>query len=116
MQKTYIYLLDSVEDLVFQFLNRKMKQEAIFYTMRAVHEAYFTLNKKEWLDPQNIEYRNITEQRFKKFWSKYKILYRSGSLDVKQQILKGIRVRMYEEGMLFESITFEDWIKHIESL
>lgn len=116
MQKTYIYLIDSMEDLIYQFLNRKMKKEAVFYTIRAVHDTYFALNKQAWLDPQNIEYRNITEQRFKKFWSKYKILYQSGSLDTKQQILKGVRIRMYEEGMLFESITFEDWIKHIESL
>ena len=31
----------------------------------------------------------------------------------KAQIIMGIKNRMYGEGLLMESITFEDWIKHI---
>jgi hypothetical protein len=33
---------------------------------------------------------------------------------VKAQIIMGIKNRFFQEGLLMESITFEDWIKHVE--
>ena len=44
---------------------------------------------------------------------KFKDLFDAIPMEVKAQIIMGIKNRMYAEGLLMESITFEDWIKHI---
>jgi predicted DNA binding CopG/RHH family protein len=106
-------MLDSNEALVDEFLRRKMKDEAMFYATSMIFDAYFTMNKDEWINQENKEYRDATERRFKKYFMKFKHLFDAISMDVKAQIIMGIKNRMYAEGLLMESITFEDWIKHI---
>ena len=34
----------------------------------------------------------------------------------RNQIIMGIRGRMFGEGMILEKVTFDDWIKHITEL
>lgn len=78
-----------------------------------IFDAYFTMNKKEWINQENKEYRQSTERRFKQYYLKFKYLFDSIPEDIKTQIIVSIKNRMYTEGLLMESITFEDWIKHI---
>ena len=111
--KTYNNMLDSNEALVDEFIQRKMTPEAQFYSTSMIFDAYFTMNKKEWINQENKDYRIATERRFKMYYTKFKHLYDSIPEDVKTQIVMGIKNRMYIEGLLMESITFEDWIKHI---
>lgn len=111
--KTYNNMLDSNEALVQEFLDRKKLQEAQFYATSMIFDAYFTMNKSEWINQENREYRNATERRFKEYYLKFEDLYTSIPSDVKAQIIMGIKNRMFGEGLLMESITFEDWIKHI---
>jgi glycosyltransferase involved in cell wall biosynthesis len=111
--KTYNNMLDSNDALVTQFLNRRRKEDAQFYAVGMIYDAYFTMNKDEWLNQENKDYRYNTEYRFKEYWLKYKKLHDEIPTDVKTQIIMGIKNRMYAEGLLMESVTFEDWIKHI---
>jgi glycosyltransferase involved in cell wall biosynthesis len=111
--KTYNNMLDSNESLVDELLKRGRSQDAQFYTTSMIFDAYFTMNKKEWINQENKDYRHSTEKRFKQYYLKFKHLFDSISEDVKTQIIVTIKNRMYTEGLLMESITFEDWIKHV---
>jgi hypothetical protein len=112
--KTYNNMLDSNDALVDQFLQRGRTQDAQFYAVGMIYDAYFTMNKDEWLNQENVDYRNATEKRFRDYWVKYRHLHNSIPQDVKAQIIMGIKNRMYTEGMLLESITFDEWIKKVE--
>ena len=114
--KTYNNMLDSNDALVEQFLNRGRKDDAIFYAVGMVYDAYFTMNKDEWLNQENKEYRYATELRFKDYWMKYKNLHDSIPQDIKAQIIMGIKNRMYAEGMVLETLTFAEWIKQVEAM
>lgn len=114
--KTYNNMLDSNTALVEQFLNRKMEETAMFYATSMIYDAYFTMNKDEWLNQENKEYRDMTEKRFKQYWLKFKYLHDKIDMEIKNQIIMNIKNRMYMEGMILESVTFNEWIKVIESL
>ena len=114
--KTYNNMLDSNDALVGQFLSRGRKEDAMFFATNMIYDAYFTMNKDEWLNQENKEYRYATEHRFKEYWLKYKNLHDSIPQDVKTQIIMGIKNRMYAEGMVLETLTFDEWIKQVEAI
>lgn len=114
--KTYNNMLDSNTALIKEFLNRSMKDKAQFYATSMIMDAYYTMNKDEWLNQDNKEYRFNTERRFKEYYLEFKDLYDGIDEMVKNQIIVGIRNRMFQEGMMMESITFKDWIQHIMDL
>lgn len=37
-------------------------------------DSYYTMNKKEWLDRENQEYRKSTERRFSEYYKEFKVL------------------------------------------
>lgn len=112
--KTYNNMLDSADALVCEFLKRDRTFDAQFYAVNMIYDAYFTMNKSEWLNQENNEYRIATEKRFKDYWIKFKHLHDSIQQDVKTQIIMGIKNRMYAEGMVLETMTFDQWIKQVE--
>ena len=114
--KTYNNMLDSSDALGQQFLDRGHKEDAMYYSVGMIYDAYFTMNKDEWLNQENKEYRHATERRFKEYWLKYKYLHDSIPDDVKTQVIMGIKNRMYAEGMILETLTFNDWIKQVEEI
>ena len=114
--RTYNNMLDSSDALISRFIELDRRQDAQFYAVNMIYDAYFTMNKDEWLNQENRAYRKATEYRFKKYWLKYKYLHDSIAQDVKTQIIMSIKNRMYGEGMVLESQTFNEWIKQIENL
>lgn len=114
--KTYNNMLDSSDALVTEFLNRNLKEDAQFFSVFQIYEAYFTMNKKEWLNQENKEYRDMVEKRFKNYWNKYKKLHNETDENVKNQIIVNVKNRMFNEGVILETITFNEWINYIESL
>ena len=114
--KTYNNMLDSNTALIKELLRRKKDSEAKFYSVGMIYDAYFTMNKKEWLNQENQDYRYKTEKRFQMYFKEFKNLFETIDEQVKTQIIVGIKNRMFQEGLLMESITFEDWIKHIEEM
>lgn len=114
--KTYNNMLNSSDALVSELINRGRKDDAMFYSVSMIYDAYFTMNKDEWLNQENVEYRNATERRFRDYWFKYKPMHDSIPYEIKTQIIMGIKNRMYAEGMVLETQTFAEWIKQIESM
>ena len=114
--KTYNNMLDSNTALVNQFLSRGKVEQAQFYCTSMIYDAYFTMNKSEWINQDNKQYRDDTEKRFKKYFTDFVSVYSATPQDVKQQIIVGVKNRFFQEGMFLETVTFDDWIKHIMEL
>ena len=114
--KTYNNMLDSNTALIEQFLSRNRKEDAMFYATSMIYDAYFTMNKDEWLNQENREYRYATERRFKEYWLKYKQLHDETPLQLKNQVIMTLKNRMYMEGMVLETLTFNEWIKQVETI
>ena len=114
--KTYNNMLDSSTALIKELLRRNKYQDAQFYATSMIYDAYFTMNKDEWINQENKEYRDNTEKRFANFYREFKLMSETIPTNIKGMILQALRNRFYGEGMLLETITFETWIKHIEEL
>lgn len=114
--KTYNNMLDSNDALVEELLNRKYRADAESYAVAMIYDAYFTMNKAEWLNQENKEYRNMVEHRFKEYWQKYKYLHDNMQEDIRNSIIVSLKNRMFTEGVILESITFNEWITQIENL
>lgn len=114
--KTYNNMLDSSTALVNEFIKREHIQDAQMFATSMIFDAYYMMNKEEWLNQENREYRNKTEKRFKKYYADFKLLFDSIPKEAKTQIVMGMKNRFFGEGLLLESITFEDWIKKINDL
>lgn len=108
--KTYNNMLDSNTALVDELLSRNLKEFAQTYIVSMIFDAYYLMNKKEWLDQENQIYRLQTEKRFKTYYLKYKELYETTPEPIRNHIIMGIKNRFFKEGLMLESITFEDWI------
>ena len=112
--KTYNNMLDSNDALVDEFLRRGMKDKAMFYSGMIVFDAYYLMNKPEWIDQENKAYRDNTEKRFSEYFKKHKDLWDSISDNEKMAISNQVRTRSVMEGMRMESITIGEWLRHIE--
>ena len=109
-------MLDSNDALVTQFIERGRESDAQFYASTMIYDAYFTMNKDEWLNQENMDYRHSAECRFRDYWLKYKHLHDSLPQNIRAQVIIGVKNRKYTEGLLLETQTFAEWIKQIESM
>lgn len=114
--KTYNDMLKSSTALVKEFLSRGRREEGAFYATSMVYDAYYMMNKQEWLDQENREYRDKTELRFRDYYLEFKDLFDTIDEPIKAQIIMGMKNRFFQEGLMMESVTFSDWIRHIVSL
>lgn len=111
--KTYSNLIDSNDALIDEFIKRGVMDKAMFYVGFLVFDAYYTMNKPEWINQENKEYRRATEKRFAKYFRKRKTLWDSISTADKMAMSNGVRTRVVNEGMMMESITINDWLNKI---
>ena len=114
--KTYTNMLDSSDARVEQFVKRHKISIAKQLATGMIYDCYFNMNKDEWLNQENQEYRMKTEKRFKDYYHKYKEYFDTIDTQEKNSIIMGVKNRMFEEGLMMESITFNDWIHEIEKL
>ena len=114
--KTYRNMIDSNDALVAQFIQRKVMDKAYFFIAFMIFDAYYTMNKPEWINQENKEYRDDTERYFAKWYLKYKKMWKKIPTQDKMQISQQIRGRSVMEGMEMESMTVDEWLKHIEEL
>lgn len=114
--KTYRNMIDSNDALIQEFLKRMVEDKAYFYIAFMIFDAYYTMNKPEWINQENKEYRDSTEFRFAKYYKKYKKRWDAIPSTEKIQISQGIRGRSVNEGMMMEAVTIDDWLEHIEKL
>ena len=114
--KTYRNMLDSNSALIEEFRKKGHPDKAAFYTVFMIFDAYYTMNKPEWIDQENQEYRNSTEKHFSEYFKKHKKTWETFPYQEKVNISQGIRGRSVQEGMMMESMTVDEWLRHIEEL
>ena len=114
--KTYKNMLASNDALVKEFLSRGMLDKAMFYTVFMIFDAYYTMNKPEWINQENREYRNSTEQKFAEYFKAHKDLWNAMPMPDKMQISSGVRGRSVNEGMRMEAVTIDQWLRHVEEM
>lgn len=114
--KTYNNMIDSNDALVDQFKNRGVEEKARFYVGFMLFDAYYTMNKKEWIDKTHRKYRQAVEKRFSAYYSKHMKEWNALTEQERMIISNGIRSRSVNEGMPMESVTMDDWLKHVEKI
>ena len=114
--KTYRNMLSSNDALVKEFLSRGMLDKAMFYTVFMIFDAYYTMNKPEWINQENREYRDSTEQKFAEYFKAHKDLWNAMPMPDKMQISSGVRGRSVNEGMRMEAVTIDQWLRHVEEM
>lgn len=114
--KTYRNMLDSNDALVDEFIRRGMEDKAAFYVGYMVFDAYYTMNKADWVNQENFEYRDATEKRFSHYFFRHEGLWNKIPQQEKLQISNGVRTRSVSEGMLMEAVTVDQWIAHIKEV
>ena len=114
--KTYRNMIDSNDALIGEFMKRGVMDKVAFYVAFMIFDAYYTMNKPEWINQKNKLYRTETEKRFSKYYKKYKEIWESVPSPDKMQISNGIRQRSVNEGMQMETITIDKWLKKVEKL
>lgn len=111
--KTYRNMIDSNDALVDEFVKRGIEDKAKFYTAFMIFDAYYTMNKPEWINQENREYRDLTESRFADYYKKRKKMWEEIPVPEKMQISNGVRGRSVMEGMQMESVTIDDWLRRM---
>ena len=114
--KTYSNMLDSNDALVDEFVWRGRADKAMFYACFMIFDAYYTMNKPEWINQENKEYRSKTELRFRDYYKKHRDKWEQMPVPEKMQLSNGVRSRSVNEGMLMEAVTIDTWLKEMEVL
>lgn len=113
--RTYRNMIDS-NDALIQELKKKAPDKVNFYIVFMIYDAYYTMNKPEWINQENQEYRKLTEERFSQYFKKYKKDWERFPSNEKVQISQGIRGRSIMEGMQMEGMTINEWLEEVEKL
>lgn len=111
--KTYNNMIDSNDALIDTLVEKGAVEKGIFYVAVMIFDSYYTMNKPEWINQENKEYRDAVEKRFAEYYKKYKETWDKIPVAEKMQISQGIRGRSVMEGMQMESMTIEEWLKSI---
>lgn len=111
--KTYNNMLDSNDALVGEFERRGMHDKAVFYACFMILDAYYTMNKREWLDKTHKDYRDAVEKRFASYFKDHKSKWDEVSDADRMAISNGVRTRSVMEGMPMETITIDAWLEHV---
>lgn len=114
--KTYKNMIDSNDSLVDEFMRRGIHDKAMFYSVFMIFDAYYAMNKPDWIDQENKEYRDSTEKRFAEYYRKHKDMWNTMPINDKMAISNQVRSRSVTEGMRMEAITIDAWLRHIEEL
>lgn len=114
--KTYNNMLDSNDALIDEFLKRGKEDKAMFYVCFMIFDAYYTMNKPDWINQDNKEYRTAVEKRFSDYYKKRHGLWNNVPTNDKMAISNSVRSRSVMEGMQMEAITIDDWLNKISKL
>ena len=114
--RTYEKFIDSNDTLVDELLRRGIRDKATSFCASLIFDAYYTMNKPEWVKQKNKDYRRSTELRFADYFDKYADLWASLSDNERMAISKESRDRAVVSGMRMEDITIGEWLKHIRKL
>lgn len=114
--KTYNYMIDGNDYLVMELYDRDKINDAVYFVCHMVYSVYYMLQKPEWLDPENKEYRDALEKRFAEYFAKMHNLWDALVPNEKAEISNKLREKAIAEGMTEETITLYDWLEHIKEI
>lgn len=114
--KTYNNMLDSNTALVKEFQRRGKDHEAEFHVVSMIFDAYYTMNKPEWIEQENVAYRAATESRFAAYYRDFKGVWDGAKPENKVKVSNQVRARQVREGMGMEMLTINQWLTHVETL
>ena len=109
-------MIDSNDALIEEFKKRRVLDKARSFVAFLVYDAYYLMNKPEWINQDNKEYRDATERRFKEYFLKHEKDWNDVPVPEKMQISQGIRGRTVMEGMQMEKMTIDQWLEHIKEM
>ena len=116
MLKTYRNFIDSNDALVDEYLRRGKDEMGRNLAAFMIFDAYYTMNKPEWINQENREYRAETERRFSAYYRKHGELWRALDPKEKMRMSNGVRTRNVKEGMGMEEQTIDEWLRHVEGM
>lgn len=116
MLKTYGAMIDSNDALVREFGRRGMVEQARLRVGVMVLDAYYTMNRPEWLDETHGDYRRAVEGRFAEYLREHWELWESLSAQELVAVSNGIRTRSVMGGMGMETVTIDQWLGHVRSI
>ena len=99
-----------------EYLRRGKNEEAANICAMMVLTSYYTMNKPEWTDQENQEYRESTERRFGAYYRKHKELWTGLDQSMKMRISNSVRTQVIREGMEMEHETIDAWLKKVEAM
>ena len=113
--KTYNKMIDSSEELLIAFAKKGMLQQAREIAAKTIFDSYLVLNQDRFFNFNNEEDRERISNRIKKFYKEYKQYYLDLQEEKKNTMYMDLRNRKFKEGLFFEKITFNDWIKSLNN-
>ena len=111
--KTFNNMLQTTDALIDQFVKRGYEEKAKAFTASTVYDTYYTMNKPEWTQVNNAEYRRSTEAEFARWFEKHHWKWDALDPQVRMVISEQQRQRHVAEGMLSEALTIEQWLGEI---
>ncbi len=114
--KTHKNMLASNSALIEEFKKRQMLDKVEFYTLFMIFDTYYIMNKPEWINQENKEFRKDAELHFKEYFKDHKKIWEDAGAQLKMQVSNGVRSRSITEGMEMEQMTIGEWLKYIENL
>ena len=113
MLKTYNNFLDSNDALINEFVKRGVLDKAMYFFVRMVFETYYTMNKPDWLNQENQEYREMTEKHFAEHFKKHKDLWDNTPMLDKVKVSDQVSANAVKQGMQLEATTIFKWLENI---
>ena len=111
--KTMPNMIASNSAVTDEFIRRGMTDKAAQYFVMMCFEVYYMLNKPEWLEKTNSQYRDKVEKDFVAHFRAHHQLWDDMANQEKMMISQGVRQRSVMEGMLLEAVTCQQWLDRI---
>lgn len=110
---TYVNMLDSNDALIENLMARGRLADAQKTIAVMIYQTFYELNTAAiWETSENVEWKNITEQRFKDYYNKYEDLFNLIDDDIKASTLLGCK-KDRPDGKKIQN--FSSWIEYIKN-
>lgn len=114
--KTYGHLMKCRIAICKELETRGYINEFIDAVVKTVMDSYYDFNKPSFLVKENAELRMAAEYAFKDFFMKFKREFFDCAVARKAEIAFVSRSNAYIHGLVIETVTLADWLKHIQEL
>ena len=116
MLTTYSQMVDASDALVSDFLRRGLESKAMYYAVFLLYDAYYTMNRPEWMTVLHKDYRESAEYRVAEYYEKYGSLFHNAAPAERMKISNQARQSNIAGGMMMEAITIDEWLKRLKGL